>query len=188
MNVSWRMISGIMLALVAWGIYLAVGATGMFVQESMMDVRKSVVVVVCVAIFLGLWSVVLFGRKKPGVAGQPPTSSDELGTEAQPAETEVASGRNAGRLPLSRAGIAALLWVVFGVIFWVIAIATWQQVSTDVTTIFGWFAAFCVMASATSGMIALSDPTRRPGKWLGLLGLVGFAACLVSFIARMTPG
>ena len=51
-------IVGIMLALALWGGYLAVGATGMFLDDALFDARKSAIVIACVGVFLGFWVVV----------------------------------------------------------------------------------------------------------------------------------
>jgi len=162
---------GIMLALVAWGVYLAIGATGMFVQKDMMDVRKSGIVIASVALFLGLWAIVLLGTKSKAAATQ--------------SESNIVSPAR----PLSRPGIASLAFAVSGALLWGIAIATWQweQISLGATTVIGWGAAFCVLAAATAGMIALSSKRVQRGKWFGALGLIGVAVAFIVFVMRMTP-
>ena len=60
-----RAIALIMLALTVWGIYLAIGATGIFVQRSLFDLRKSFIVVTCMAGFLILWGLVLLYGRRP---------------------------------------------------------------------------------------------------------------------------
>ena len=175
MNAETRQITRIIIgALVVWGIVQAIGSTGMLVDRAMFDPWKSLIVICCVALFLGLWSVVLLSRKKQ--------------TDA---EALTAEGKGVVRsTPLSawsRPGLATIGCGIAGAILWLSAIVSWNAVGTGTTTVLGWLAAVCIMGSATSGMIALSDPLKRRGKWLGLLGLLGFAASLVSFIARMTP-
>jgi hypothetical protein len=175
---------GIMLALVLWGVYLAVGATGMFVQDSMLDVRKSVIVVVCVALFLGLWGIVLYGVKSKGTGskGAGSVNVQDAGSEKT---GEVSKTPTAATW--SKPGLAATALGAVGAILWLAAIASWKNISLDGTTILGWLAAICIMGSATFGIIALSDRFRRRGKWLGLLGLLGFAGSLIAFVARMSP-
>lgn len=168
---------GIMLALILWGIALAIGSTGVFIQDSMLDLRKSLIVLVCVALFLGLWSIVLLGRK--------PTRREELAAADSSDKSNVVA--NASSLPWSRPGLTTFALGVSGTVLWAVAIATWKSVSTDGTTILGWLAALCILGSATSGIISLSQPVKRRGKWLGLLGLVGFAAAFIAFLARMSP-
>lgn len=168
---------GIMLALVAWGVYLAIGATGMFVQEDMMDARKSGIVITCVALFLGLWAVVLFGTKRK--------NTKDVGV------ANVSTVTGASR-PWSKPGLATLGFAIVGSVLWAIAAATWSSGSTDsgnlaATTILGWLAAFCVLVAASAGMIALSSKQAKRGKWFGLLGLIGFVAAFIVFVARMTP-
>lgn len=158
-----RMTLGIMLALTVWGIYLAIGATGMFVQESMMDPRKSVIVVICVALFLGLWAIVLNSQKA------------------------TVPHEHVNGPPWSKSGLATIGCAVTGSLLWVAAVMSWKSASLSTTTVLGWLAALFIMGSATSGIIALSSIYVRRGKWLGMLGLVGFLAALIVFVARMTP-
>lgn len=178
---------GIMLALVLWGIYLAVGATGMFIQEDMMDVRKSGIVVACVAMFLGLWAIVLFGlkAKKQRAIQAGSASLEESTSYPEPLATSSKVVRSSPRWSIPGLVTGALL--LTGALLWGVGIATWQTVSLSVTTWLGWLAALCVVAAATSGIIALSAKLPLRGKWLGLLGLAGFAAAFIVFLARMTP-
>lgn len=142
----------------------------MFIQEDMMDARKSGIVIACVALFLGLWSIVLFSQRKPA---EPSASIDQ-------SVIAVRSSR-------SKAGIATLALLLTGVMAWFVGIGTWQQLSLAATTALGWIAAFCFTAAATAGIIALSSKTPDRGKWFGLLGLAGFASAFVVFVIRMTP-
>ena len=166
-----RMTLGIMLALVAWGIYLSIGATGIFLQESLMDARKSVIVAVCVALFLGLWGMALLGSRV--------TANRDRSSNDGPPTTEARIW--------SKPGIATLACGVAGIACWAAAIVTWNSVSPAATTILGWLAAVLVMGAAISGIIALSDRRRSRGKWFGFLGLIGFAGALIGFVARMSP-
>ena len=59
MTTNKRMTAAIMLALVIWGIYLAAGSTGYFIDASLMDARKSFIVATCMTSFLALWVFVL---------------------------------------------------------------------------------------------------------------------------------
>ena len=54
---AWRLIVWIMLALVAWGVFHAVGA-----WRLNNDVRRLFVVLACVAAFLGFWGVLLAAK------------------------------------------------------------------------------------------------------------------------------
>jgi hypothetical protein len=170
-NTTKWMTFGIMLALVLWGIYLAVGATGFFVQASMTDTRKSLVVLVCMAMFLGLWIIVLRRTK--------PRSDDST--------AEVAASPATPPQSWSTSGIAAVVMLVIGGLLWLAAISSWNDKALSTTTILGWLAALNMTGSATAGMVALSDRRHRKGKWLGLAGLIGLAGSLIGFIARMTP-
>lgn len=161
-----RLTYGIMLTLIAWGIYLAIGATGRFVQPTMMDGRKSVIVLLAMALFLGLWGMAL--RRSTLHRDQ---------------------GREKSEHPIrrwSRSGAATVLALATGTLLWCCAIGTWNEASRATTTILGWLAALSIAAAATAGMIALSDSRSQKGKWLGSLGLLGSVAAFVVFIVRMS--
>jgi hypothetical protein len=171
-NTTKRMTVVIMLALVLWGVYLAIGATGVFVQSTMTDGRKSLIVLVCMGLFLGLWAIVIRRQQSQAKSG---SASSEAPAAGEP------------RSSWSRSGIATVVCAVLGAALWCLAIATWTTIGLGATTMIGWLAAFCMLASATSGMIALSDRQGRRGKWLGFVGLLCFASSLIGFVARMTP-
>ena len=170
------MTSGIMLALIVWGIYLAIGATGMFVQEDMMDARKSGIVILCVGMFLGLWGLVLLGVKRKNESAADPGEIVDAPTKASSSKPN-----------WSRAGIATFALLSVGAITWCAAVLTWQRISLGGTTVLGWLAALCIMGSATAAIITLSQRSKLRGKWLALFGLVGFAASLFVFVVRMSP-
>jgi len=173
-STAQRMTVGIMLSLVLWGIYLAIGATGVFVQSSMMDVRKSGIVMFCVALFLGLWGLVIRGalRNRPRFT--------ESGRMEIAAAKPIAQSWNAS-------GVISFTLAGLGIACWAVAIVTWKSVAPSTTTILGWFSALLVMGSTTAGIVALSDQSIRRGKWLGMIGLVTCIASLIAFVARMTP-
>lgn len=184
---------GIMSALVLWGIWLAVGATGMFIQEDMMDTRKSAIVVAFVALFLGLWAIVLFGSKskwkRGDAAGDPAVVGEATSGTATSSSTatQASSSSSGATLPWSRSGLTTVGLLLAGVILWGSAILSWQSSQLSLTTVLGWLAALCVTGSSTAGIIALSGKRRQRGKLLGFLGLLGFAAAFVLFLMRMTP-
>ncbi len=159
-----RAIALIMLALVAWGIYLAVGATGIFVQRSLFDLRKSFIVVTCMAGFLILWGIVLLCGRRP--------SSDD------------------SRIPAriwSRAGIASLAFSVIGFATWGSSIAAWKKLPASAVTMIGWSAALLIMGSVIAALVSLSDPQPRRGKLLSFFSLLLFVAATVGFFVRMKP-
>ena len=166
-----RLISGIMLALVVWGIYLAIGATGVFVQPSLMDPRKSVLVVVCVGLYLGLWSLVLWHNRRSKVL------SPSMEAAHDPAATQP---------PWSVPGWASVGLSALGLGVWALAAFSWQTAPASTTTILGWLAAGLMMGAATAGMVSLSDRVPRRGNWLGYWGLLALLCSLVVFVVRMT--
>lgn len=168
-----RLIPGIMLALFVWGIYLAIGATGVFVQRSLLDTRKSVIVIVCVSLFLGLWSLALWhNRRRQSKVLSPSTGAANEVTAAQP--------------PWSMPGLASVGFSALGLGLWAQAVFSWQTVSASTTTILGWLAAGLLMGAVTAGMVSLSDRVPRRGKWLGYWGLLCFLCSLIVFVVRMT--
>ncbi len=75
-DTSRRLITWLFVALAAWGVYLGVGA---YLYKH--DVRQGLIVLGCVAAFLGVWLWLLIGRNQrgrrpPGGSTAPPTSDD----------------------------------------------------------------------------------------------------------------
>lgn len=174
-----------MAALAVWGIYLAVGATGYFTEESLFDPRKSLIVAVASTSFLLLWVFVLnaVDRRKQVIEGP------ELSIKAD-GHSSVGSTRT--EIGWSVSGFVTVAIGVFGFLLWGLAIAIWPADDTKrnwllITTVTGWLAAISMVGSATAGMITLSNPRKMKGKWLGLLGLVFCAGSFIGFVIRMTP-
>ena len=168
-----RIVTGLMLALVVWGVCLAIGATGYFIQSSLTDVRKSLIVAACMAGFLGLWIYVLRSVEKRNASGA--------------TDSEAASAGPTADRAWSKPGITSLVMQLLAAGLWMVAVTNYGKVSPVATTILGWSVAGLVMGAATSGMIALSNPGRLKGKWLGFCGLIQFPVALVVFVLRMTP-
>ena len=173
MTTNKRITAAIMLALVIWGIYLAVGSTGYFTDASLMDSRKSVIVATCMTSFLAMWVFVLRAVEKRKSNLQGPSKAGI---------TEPALGRAWSRAGLVTLGIGGL-----GLLLWGIAVTTFGNVGLVVTTVMGWLAAVSMVGAATSGMIALSNPRAARGKWLGFMGLLLCAMSFIGFVVRMTP-
>ena len=169
-----RTIAAIMLVLGLWGGYLAVGVTGVFVDRSLFDPRKSVIVVICVGAFVGLWSLVLWRQQA--------RRHDELRPTPTATDRSVALP-----LPWSASGLASIALSCLGIGFWAFAAFSWQNVAAVTTTMLGWLAAAANLGGATAGIIALSNPSRFRGKWLGMLGLFTLLCSLIVFVVRMKP-
>jgi hypothetical protein len=81
-DASRRLVTWLFVALAAWGVYLGVGA---YLYKH--DVRRPLIVIGCVAAFLGVWLLLLIGRnrRKPRLPGGPsgaaPKSDDERGRD-----------------------------------------------------------------------------------------------------------
>lgn len=172
-NSGWTI--GILIGLIVWGIYLAIGATGIFVQQTLLDPRKSGIVLFFVGLFLALWFVVLKGRQAKTLLNEAALREDVSGDA----------------LPVKRGwsltGVTSLVLVLTGMCLWAIAVVTWKVASPYTTTVLGWASAILMCVSASVGMVALAARGRRRGKWLGLLGLSLCAGAFVVFLARMTP-
>lgn len=163
-DASRRAIALIMVTLAVWGIYLAIGATGLFVQRSLFDPRKSLIVVTCMGGFLLLWGIVLlYGRRKHKEAP-----------------------KHVSRI-WSQSGITSLLLSVSGFATWGLGIAAWNKLSASTVTILGWSAALVIMSSVVAALISLSEPQPRRGKLLGLISLLLFVVAMVAFCLRMRP-
>ena len=166
-------IVGIMLALALWGGYLAVGATGMFLDGALFDARKSAIVIACVGVFLGFWVVVLWkGRPHQG---------------SQPAHPTIATEGDVPPLVWSKAGLVSLVLSVLGLGLWAVSVLSWRSVATSTSTQLGWLAACFLLGAATAGLVAVSDRPRRRGKWLGYVGLIVLFGSLVGYVIRMKP-
>lgn len=168
LSASQRMVLVIMLSLVIWGIYLAIGATGVFVESSLLDARKSGIVIFFVALFLGLWGVVLKGGSQ--------TKREIAGLGTSPASRS---------RPWNVAGLMTVGLTCLGIVCWVGAVFSWESADLRTTTLLGWAAALLLLGSVTAGIVALSDRTRKRGKWLGFVGLIACLFAVITFIGRM---
>jgi hypothetical protein len=141
---SRRIIAGLIAALLAWGIYVAIGATGLFTDEGLFDARRSVIVLICSAAFLGSWLVILRFR---GTASSEST--------------------------INWSSIVSFCITLVGYGFWLSAHLVWRDgEGAQWTTRFGWTSLVCLGSSAVLALIGVSDPRPRRGKLLGLVTLV----------------
>ncbi len=150
-----RIQAGIVVALAVWGIYLAVGATGVFTDVGLFDLRRSMVVLACSALFLGFWMI---------ISVLPPKDAEKV------AQTNWSSVISFG-----------LTLVAF--LLWAISYAVWQGGrGQSATTVLGWLS-FALMAIASLlSLIGLSDPRPRRGKLFGLASIALLALAVVLFI------
>lgn len=177
MSTNKRLIAAIMAALVIWGVYLAIGSTGYFIESSLMDARKSFIVATCMTSFLAMWVFVLHAVDKRKTMQSATLANAESGAVEVSSTTPV----------WSKPGLATLLIGGVGLLFWIAAILCWKPSALLLTTVLGWLAAVSMVAAATSGMIALSNPRALRGKWFGFLGLLLCAGSLIGFVVRMSP-
>jgi hypothetical protein len=154
---SRRLVAGLVLALAAWGIYLAVGATGMFTDAGLFDTRRSLIVLGCSATFLAAWLLFLVRARVAAPPG-------------------IRTSRNvcsAASLPL-----AALAYAV-----WSAAWAAWQRGNPHhLTQIFGWTSVVLFSLAAILAMIGLSDSQRVRWKLWGLVTLLLLLVAAAGFV------
>lgn len=155
-----RMLAGLVLALVAWGIFLAIGATGYFADAFNVKTsyQKSLIVLLCMAAFLGLWgSVTWLRRHRP---------------------TEPAANG------WSISGLVSLALKLIGIGLWVGAIVAWELPPPTAAIIAGWTAIAFAGAADVAAFIGLSEPGKRRGKWAGLISLGLSLLCVMVFVVR----
>lgn len=184
-----RIVAGLILALTIWGVYLAIGSTGYFVESSLTDPRKSLIVLACMGSFLGLWYFVLRsvrGRSNRIGTAAAADSGDSISssTNSNPlSDADPGSGSS----PWSKPGLTSFVMGVVAIAMWLVAVVTFGRISLVATTVLGWLVVVLVIGGVTSGMIALANPRPLRGKWLGVCGLLQGIVAFVVFVIRMTP-
>lgn len=152
LSVTSPVLWGIIGALAVWGIYLAVGVTGYFSPDSgLFDYRKPIVVIACSAGFLAFWWGNLQIKKLPGN------------------HYVDATGR------ANPCNWISLLAATIGYVLWGAAF----QASNLMTTRLGYASAFLMGTAMLTGIIGISDPIRRKGRWAALLAIL---MALLSFV------
>ena len=138
------MIAVLIGALAAWGIYLAIGATGLFTDDSLFDARRSIIVLTCSAVFLGSWLLIMWFR---------------------PVSHSVSKTNWASIISLCVSLAAYGLWLT--------AHLVWRNGDgARSTTVLGWASFICFATSAVVALIGASDPRPRRGKLLGSVTLL----------------
>ena len=139
-----RIIAVLIGALVAWGVYLAIGATGLFTDEGLFDPRRSVIVLVFSAVFLGSWLIVMRFR-----------------------------GAGDSESTINWPSIISLCVTLAGYALWLAAHLVWRDgEGARWTTALGWTTVVCFGSSAVIALIGASDPRSRRGKLLGSVTLL----------------
>ena len=131
-------------ALTVWALFLAVGATGVFTDFGLFDIRRSLIVLACSAVFLGFWwAVVRFG------------------------------GPSESNAKLNWASITSLGLSLTAYAAWLLAHIVWREgAGARATTIIGWLSFALFGASGIMALIGASDPRPKRGKLLALLTLL----------------
>ncbi len=158
-----RILVGLTIALAAWGIYLAIGATGAFLDSRLWDPRKSLIVIACSAGFLIFWWTILRIRARR--------------TAAVPVAP--------WNWPSVLSCLVACLGLLLG---WVAARPTTPTAGpVDARTAWlGLTAAASLMGAAVLALIGASDPRPQRGKLLALLTFALLLGAIVLFLWRPT--
>lgn len=151
-SVGRRWLTAIVVGLVVWGLVLAVGATGIY--AGLFDVRRGMIVLVTMAVFLLGWLGLLMARS-----------------------------RRQGEAGVSRpAVVSAFLWGLLAAC-WLASIRAWES-DRQVAVALGWSAVGLWGGGCLAVMVALSDPVHRRGRWIASVGLVIALVCVVLFWRR----
>ncbi len=153
----------VMAAVLAWGLYLAVGAT-LFDQD--LRWRKGLIVIGFVVAFLGLWLVILAARH---------------GTDRW---------RASGGVPPGRPPDGAVLWSVPSIVSFLLVMlgtaclfGSWiLPAGTSVVRLVSFTWPPALIVAVIAAMIGLSDPRVRRGKWLALLGLLAILSLIAGWL------
>lgn len=144
-----RLQLGMVIAVIAWGIYLATGAV---LYNA--DYRKGVIILGCTAGFMAFWAAAYFAakRKMSGTANDGDSDADPIGWNFASAFGFLLGAATSGAM-------AAAAWGGWKAPAWA-------------------FAAMIAIAGASgiACIVGLSNPRRGAGRWLGLAGLMLIAA------------
>lgn len=153
----------LMAAVLAWGFYLAVGASAFN-----RDLRKGFIVFGCVAAFVMAWLAVLLGRR----SGRLDNSTDD--ECAKP----IGNRRTAWSVP----SITSFVLVLLGT--GLFSTFEWGLFASKVmaTRAIGLITPMLMAAALILAMIGLSDPRMKRGKWLALVALMTILCVTVSWL------
>ena len=144
-----RLQLGMVLSVIAWGIYLATGAV--LYNE---DYRKGLIILGCTALFMALWWAAYSAARR---RMQPGRTAGDGGPEGW----NFASAFGFLIAAVVTSAMASAAW-------------GWQAPGAVFAAMFG-----CAAISAIANVVGLSNTRRKPGRWLGLVGLGLLAASFV---------
>lgn len=173
---SRRLLAGLLVALAAWGIYLAIGATGWFADAGLFDQRRSWFVLGCSTTFIGLWLLFLrraFVRKRGRLATSDPGGGPSL--------ESTAPGRALNWPSCLSLAVTVLAWCC-----WAAAWFAWLTPDLQPWNApLGWLSVAAFGLAAILALVGLSDPVRDAGKLAGLLTLLLLAAAAVALVVQL---
>ncbi len=161
---SSRLLWGLLAVLAAWGVYLAIGATGVFTDAGLFDARRSLIVLACSASFLGFWSWILVRSRR---------------NSAAPLETSLAA-------PLNLPSVMSTCCIAAAYALWTAAWVAWARGNpANLTFVLGWISVALFATAAVMALIGLSDPRRDRAKLWGLLTLGLLLVACVGLIIQV---
>ena len=167
-----RPIRWLMLALMVWGVYLALG-TSRFARDFSDSVWKGAIVLGCVVAFLGLWTAVLANKRRHLASDRVDESEQsEHGREHPPWNVPCVVSLLLASLA------AACLGIYEGHFSWT---------TPAVGTAAAWATPLAALTATLVAMIGLSDPIARRGKWLAMLALLAVVCLAVGWLCLQSP-
>jgi hypothetical protein len=156
-----RILTGLTIALAGWGIYLAIGATGAFLDSRLWDPRKSLIVITCSSGFLIFWWTILGIRARRKTA--------------------------APLAPWNWPSVLSCLVASLGLLFGWLAMRPTAPGPIDARTAWlGLIAAGTLVAAAVLALIGASNPRPQRGKLLALLTFALLLGAIILFLWRPT--
>ena len=139
-----------------WAALLAIGATGVFTDIGLFDLRRSLIVLGCSAVFLGFWCWVF---------------------------TRPRSDSTAPQLQRSFASPASLMVIGAGYLCWGAAWFVWRRLSDEsLTNVLSWLSLLLMAVATIMALVGLSDPRPKRLKLMGLGTLLMLGIAVVTFM------
>lgn len=160
-----RLQLGLVIAVIAWGIYLATGAVlgPRNFGDYQADYRKGLVILVTTSGFVAFWAFAYVAAKRKALYSATKASGAAADQTAKPPAIVGWNFASAFGFLLATAVASAMAAAAWG---------GWKASGAAFAAMFG-----IAAASGIASIVGLSNPTRNAGRWLGLiaLGLLGAA-------------
>ena len=165
-----RLQLGMVIAVIAWGVYLAIGAVRgpRDFGEYKADYRKGLIILTVTACFVACWAAAYVASRRKSLGSAASAATNEVGTANR------WNFSSAFGFLLASAATGAMATAAWG---------GWRAPGWAFASMFG-----VAAASAIASIIGLSNPTRAGGRWLGLAGLGLLAAgFVIGFYVQPLP-